>query len=615
MAFQINDHVERLHRYLPFDASFDQIYEENRTARDSLEIETHALRYLTRILSEAPGLIVLTGDAGHGKTHLCNRILREHLGYDETTARQAVRERCDGRRLEPKEPDAGVRALRIFKDFSEPTPEAARELLRDALTDDHCATVVCVNEGRLRSILAGADDFALEPLAKAFHDSFQSGRASADGHLHIVNLNYQSIATDRHSIAERVLSGEGRMLGWLAQRRWNVCDNCDAKPDCPIIRNATLLNGPIGAIRRQRLKELMALTERLGAVITIREILMALAYALTGGLRCRDVHERASKRGWQHEYMFYSTLFCPPQSVSRDKQARIPVLHHFAALDPGRVAERRVDERLINSVDVFDDAGCELTFSPPSGGRHAPIDARNGIDDIIGDGRSNDERRAEANFTKYVVSSLRRRDFFEHTNGDDFEARRLGISHYDDFRFLLSDEKDVSRRVKIKNRLIAGLHTLQGLRLPSSEATLHLVDPAFGRSTGNAAIISRKIASNQIKLIRQSDGWNLPAGASYAVRDSVDWIERNIVLTVDLSGEQQRQYALDLLGFDCIMRAAAGYLPETFYAPDIRRILNFLGLLAERTGQNPDDTITIMVSGTLHTVALEEGGVIVVGGG
>ena len=36
MANQINDHVERLHRYLPFDASFDQIYEENRTARDSL---------------------------------------------------------------------------------------------------------------------------------------------------------------------------------------------------------------------------------------------------------------------------------------------------------------------------------------------------------------------------------------------------------------------------------------------------------------------------------------------------------------------------------------------------------------------------------------------------
>src|SRR6185312_7844255 len=108
MSFQINDHVERLHRYLPFDVSFDQIYEENRTARDSLEIATRALGYLVGILREEPVLIVLTGDAGHGKTHLCNRVLREHLGYNESAARAAVRQECDGRRLEPA--DLGTRA-------------------------------------------------------------------------------------------------------------------------------------------------------------------------------------------------------------------------------------------------------------------------------------------------------------------------------------------------------------------------------------------------------------------------------------------------------------------------------------------------------------------------
>ncbi|WP_270933283.1 hypothetical protein [Falsiroseomonas oryzae] len=615
MAFEINDHVERLHRYLPFDVSFDQIYEENRTARDSLEIETRALRYLAAVLGDEPTLIVLTGDAGHGKTHLCNRILREHLGYDEAAARRAVREACDGRRLEPLELRQGARALRIFKDFSEPTPDAARDLLTAALADTTCATIVCVNEGRLRSILAAAEDTSLHRLRSAFLNSFQSGLASDDGRLHIVNLNYQSVAAEPDSIAERVLSGESRMWGWLDQRRWNICDSCDAKSGCPINRNATLLGGQTGAVRRRRLKELMALMERLGTVITIREILMALAYALTGGLRCRDVRADAHRQGWQHEYMFYSTLFFAPRSIGRDKLARIPVLKELAALDPGRLAERRVDERLINNPDGFKDAGCELLFTRRIGSRTITIDATRGIDDIVGEGRNSDERRAEAAFTRDVVSALRRRDFFEHSDGEDFEARRLGVSHYGDFQFLLSDENDVSRRVKIKNRLIAGLHTLQGLRLPSSEATLHLVDPAFGRSMGQAAIISRKISSNQIRLLRQSDGWRLVAGEPHALRNAVDWIERSILLLVELGDGVQRQHALDLLAFDCVMRAAAGYLPETFYAPDIRRILNFLGLLAERSRQDAHDSISIMVHGALHTVALEEGGVIVVGGG
>ena len=49
------------------------------------------------------------------------------------------------------------------------------------------------------------------------------------------------------------------------------------------------------------------------------------------------------------------------------------------------------------------------------------------------------------------------------------------------------------------------------------------------------------------------------------------------------------------------MRAAAGYLPESFYAPDIGRMLNFLGLLAERTQQDAHDSISIIVSRTRST--------------
>ncbi|UTP40560.1 hypothetical protein M9M90_05085 [Phenylobacterium sp. LH3H17] len=607
MAYQINTHVQRLHRYLPFDASFDQIYEENRNVGDSLEIETRALHYLKTVLADTARLVILTGDAGHGKTHLCNRVLREVLGYSADAARTAIKHACDGRLLMSDRP--GGRPLRVFKDFSEVTPAKARDLLKSAAADPDSATVVCVNEGRLRTILAGDGDLA--DVALAFLQSFASGRASTEGRLHIVNLNYQSVAAGDAALVERVLSGEGRMLGWLAPRRWAVCDSCDAKPGCPMARNAVLLEGATGVGRRARIRDVMALMERLGVVITIREILMTVAYVLTGGLKCEDVHQRFGRQadGWQAEYMFYSLLFAGPRTLSRDRLARIPVLAEIAALDPGLVADRRVDERLINDADVFVDPGFELRFRRRIGGREALIDATHGIDEIIADARSGDERHTEAEFTREVIRNLRRRDFFEGAvNG--LEAARLGFSHYDDFRFLLSGESDNSRRVTIKNRLITGLHTIQGLRLPASGSTLHLVDPAFGRSTSSAAIIARKIGSSQIRLLPQSEGWEVRPDDPYALRGAVDWIERAVLLTVDLGGGERRQHPLDLLSFDCIMRAASGYLPEAFYAHDIRRILNFLGLLAERSAHDSNDSISVMVGGALHTVTLEEGGVI-----
>jgi hypothetical protein len=617
LPYEVNKHVERLHRYLPFDASFDQIYEENRHSDDSLELDTAALRYLKAVLTDGPRLILLTGDAGHGKTHLCSRLIHEYLGYTPDATRKAVRECGDGRILEPAETHSDRQRLRLYKDFSEFNLDTARERLAETTTDELSSTsIVCVNEGRLRSILSSADDPRLSPVRRAFNDSFVSGLASGDGQIHVINLNYQSVAAPPDSLLERVLSGEAKRLGWLAKRRWSACDGCAAVNGCPIRKNAALLQGDTGRIRRERLSEVMAVAERLGTVITIREILMTAAYLITGGLRCGQVHERHQKYadGWQHEYMFYSLLFTAPAQIGHDKLARIPVLASLKKLDPGLISDRTVDEHLINEPDAFADAEFELIFTGGLANRTQTIDAKNGIDEILADARNRVERDAEARFTRDVIRSLRRRDFFDH-RGADLEARRLGFRFYDDFRWLVGEQPDNTRRVKIKNQLIAGLHTIQGLRLPRSESNLHLVDPAFGRTTNHAAIIARKIPSSLIKLTPQSQAWEVSdEKLPYALFGAVDWIDRVVVLTVETKNGDTDNYPLDLLTFDCIMRAASGYLPDGFYGHDVRRIMNFLGLLAERRGASYLDTIDVMVRGRMHTVTLEEGGVIVVSG-
>lgn len=618
MPNQNSPHVQRLHRYLPFDPSFDQIYEENRHAKDTLELTTRALVYLQTVLEHSPGLVILTGDAGHGKTHLCGRIIKDYLGYSTEESRKALRTSCNGEKLVPAEEHDSGKPLQIYKDFSEFSIPIARGKLIDAISDSSVITIICINEGRLRSVLSD-EDSNLGELREQFNKSFQSGLASPDNHIHIVNLNYQSIASFDSPLIEKVLTGEGQSsAGWLDGRSWGICEKCDSHTSCPIYRNMQLLTGEDNETRRERLRELFAAVERLGTVITIREILMTIAFLLTGGLTCKDIHARSakSKEGWQHEYMFYNTIFSPPQNLGKDKLARIPVLSSLWALDPGNTSSRKVDERLINEEVIFPDGKFELTFNCRVGRDEVSVDARKGIDEIIGNPRSRKERDGEAVFIRNVVRNLRRRDFFD-SNGkeQDFESHRLGIDHYKDFRWLLSEDEDMNRRVRIKNSLIRGLHTMQGLRLPGSETALILVDPAFGRTTNHAAIVARKIPSNQIRLLKQSEGWSFTEEQKkFSLPEAVDWLEREVILHVRIGEGEEYAYPLNLLVFDCILRASSGYLPENFYAHDIRKILNFLGLMAETARQGDMAGIDAIVGGKMRTVTLEEGDVIMVSG-
>ena len=76
MAFQLNQHVERLAAYQPFDASFGQLYAEYVDTRQSDQLETRAFDFVSEIIHDPNvRVVVLTGDAGHGKTHLCGRLI------------------------------------------------------------------------------------------------------------------------------------------------------------------------------------------------------------------------------------------------------------------------------------------------------------------------------------------------------------------------------------------------------------------------------------------------------------------------------------------------------------------------------------------------------------
>ncbi|MGC2856859.1 hypothetical protein ACM64Y_15410 [Novispirillum sp. DQ9] len=605
MANKVNKHVERMLRYLPLSAAHDQIYEEYQKSEDSLNLETQAFRYLLGAVRSGANLVILTGDAGHGKTHLCRRLIEEYLGYDQDEARQLINLECDGRHI-LRHLAANVRPLRIHKDFSEMEVGDAVDFLSGAGGADGAVTVVCANEGRLRAVLqAGRHDTTCRMVLERFEKSFEDGLASADGATHIINLNYQSVScAGDSSLLSRTLQD------WLDKRRWiQSCSDCDSSPGCPIFHNRNMLaDGDLAPLRRKKLEELFATLERLGVVVTIREMLMAVSFLLTGGQNCRSIHPRSARRDWQHRYAYYNLLFSPGRP--EDKLSRIPVLLEFPRLDPGALAARDIDDRLVNAQTVFPDCTIDLQFPNIPGARRSLIDGTNGIDQVVGNPRNAKERRTESDLVRAVLRSLRRRAFFDEGEHGT-TLRRLGFETGDDFRALLQDQVSPQRSAQLKNRLIAGLHAVQGLRMPSNEASLHLVDPAFGRATSQAAIIARRLPARAIRLLPMRSAW--PDTGPRSMPSSVDWIDRYVVFRVDMPDAKLQDLPLDLMTFDCLIRAGYGHLAEDFYAHDLRRVTNFLGKLAELTSERDQD-ITLFLRGSMHSVSIDQG-VVQVGGG
>lgn len=606
MSERINKHVSRLNRFLPFSAEHDQIYEEYQQSDDSLSIETAALKYLQRAVGDGAKIVVLTGDAGHGKTYLCRRLIETHLGYSEDEARKLINSHCDGEVSISANQDPARQRLRIFKDFSELQISVAASRLEAALEDD-AVTVVCANEGRLRVVLKSEEaGRGCHEIFERFEQSFVDGLASTDGRIHIINLNNQSVASDRTGMS--ILGDAVRQ--WTSGTRWRACEECSSRVECPIFNNRLLLassSSEQAGTRISRIELLIRSLERVGAVITIRDTLMLVAYMLTGGLTCRDVHGqvKARRSPWQAQYAFYNLLFETPRGLAREKLKRLPVLALLERTDPGLNADRSIDEKLVNVQDVFEQGQIDLRF-PPSADSEEIIDAANGIDQVIANPRSRKERSAEADLIRKIVRALRRRAFFDGLGDSGSELNRIGFRYGPEFVEICEGRLDTQSAIRLKNRLFAGFHHVQGVQKREAP-TLFLVDPAFGRSSSDAAILADKIPGQRVQLLNLAETWNHPEDLqAWSIMESVDWLDRHVVIRVKSADMTKHQdFHADLMMLDCLLRASSGHVPSKFYEHDLRKITAFLGTLAQHGSKLGE--ITVLLDGQTQTINIDGG--------
>ncbi|MDF1800653.1 MAG: hypothetical protein P1V81_15865 [Planctomycetota bacterium] len=562
--------VEQLRQLLPLDSNGDDLYEEHLTSdeRERLQYETQTLGYLKELLErQERQFIVLTGNAGHGKTHMVRRLLE--LGDSTDGVMAALEEDLSGESAhEVKGASAPVRVLKDLSEI-EPPEEAARRL-SELLAGNGCHVIVCANEGRLRDVVGRLPD-RLAVLNTALEHGLERGSTSCpdDASIHVVNLNFQAAVTLDGGFLDHVFD-----VFLNHQGAWNVCAQCLASEACPILANREILRTPPGEVRpvqRETLLSLVRIAEERGYVLTYREVLILVAYLVTGNLTCEQVEEH-HRRGLQGEefldrHRLLELLFDP--NLSDDDLEVLAVLRMMRRMDPGRIALRQVDERLHSDLENAGALG----------------------DGLFGEGVRNlqtrKERQTEEGLHLSRLSRARRMAWLHAAPNEDGVERseRLGLRYHQDYRALHEDSSE-GDRLKILRLLVRGLHGIQGAMGVRSGSSLFLVDPAYGRSGSHAAVVARAIKLVNLELCSESEWWLQEGGSEEpSLIRSVEWLDRRVFLVH--SKERTRLLTLDLATFEFVMGAANGVVMREFHSPERRRILRELARHAE--GASDDD--------------------------
>ncbi|WP_062346432.1 hypothetical protein [Herbidospora yilanensis] len=603
MPLEINKHVQRIRRYQPFDVETSEMVYELQTDQQSLYRVVTLDYLLDAIERQTTKTIVLTGDAGHGKTSLCASLL-EALQVDAVPITPEIqktvfRELSDaGDASRPIGWTRSRRPLYILKDLSELSVSAGARKLVDLLDPpDGGVAIICANEGQLRK--CAAEDSNLDKggtgrakiLVTTLTEGIVRGQVSdPDGTIIVINLNYQSVAAEG-------FNSNGGLIPWVLKQwttsrwsRWKPCETCDAREVCPILANRNELTNPTrGPQRQAAIRDIFAAAERTGAVVTTRQALSVTSYMLTGGLSCENVHAKYqwshSNRLWQAPHLYHQALF--GDRLTQQQRHLVPTFFALRKLDPGKVSRRQVDDRL----------------DPDTAGDFPPADAGSYLQKV----RTSREVQKQAEQLRSVYTFLRRADFF---NSDDDKDRfaRMGLLAGDDFVIVQDKNRDPAD-TRVRDRFLKGLEAVQGIHRAGSNPDFLILDPAFFTHRGRAAVISRRVPSKGVEVVDQVTQWQETGrtGVAPEMQKAVEWLNRAIYIRIPAVEPDQGAVSVeaDLLRFELLTRWAAGLRSEVQHEAEIRGLSGSLAELADSSTK--DDEIQVLVANAMRKLMIDVG--------
>jgi hypothetical protein len=528
-----NPFVPYLNRYTTaspdHEAAFDEFIGQTPPPGGApLRLETRTEAFVRDCFARPrPPSVILTGNAGDGKTYLCRQIVAAFTG-------QAVVDWAD--RLDWPIERNGV-TLRVVKDLSEMAEEAGANLLWELALDQLEAQprfvfLIAANEGRLRAVLQRE---RLEDLYREIDRQLREGPDLGNDRLIVLNLNQVTTSTYVPPA-----------LAWLTDpARWEACAACPAREACPIYFNASRLAEPSIARRMQRLYQVL---EHLGVHVTIRDMLIHLAYTVTGGLDCDRIQGQPPLHWEPQRHVYYENVW--GEAADEHFRRKAVVIRHLRRLNVGQMSVFEVDDFIINGrpADPAAQAEHERLFAPALdlGGRRFGQERAAYLY-----GGATAPRPEEEHPLMQWLPHCRRKLFFEwqETTAAD---RLFPFQHLPEY-FRLVDG-DPARLAHYRHEIILGLNrAFSGLYLTDADA-LYVTSQYAHAVEQPVPLVRLKIPADGIAL--------QPAPAQTTAFDRDLTTLRLVIYPPPGVKAEPLTWPVDLLRFEYLMRRARGSTPD-----------------------------------------------------
>lgn len=238
------------------------------------------------VLSGKHRLVVITGNAGDGKTAFIQRVER----LAKARGAQVVPE-PGGSRIEYAE----LSILNLYDGSQDEGERTSDEVLHtffapfiEGGTDDGIVRMAAINEGRLRDfIVAFRDEFPkLVDLLEQVDDPAHAAGATD---LVVVNLNLRSVTAGG---ADSIFTRQIRAIV-EEPSFWELCESCDYRTRCPIKFNVDTFrdptSGPVVIERLRRLVDVVRLRRK--RHLTMRDVRSLISFVLFRDRYCDEIEE------------------------------------------------------------------------------------------------------------------------------------------------------------------------------------------------------------------------------------------------------------------------------------------------------------------------------------
>lgn len=250
--------------------SCDSAGNENTIAENQISNEyfksIHVINPLTNVIYQLllHKNVILTGNAGDGKTTIAVDVLKKFIGDKLKNF---------GSRYEVPE-----HKLVVIKDMSELSKPERVSVLKEAIDNEVTKYLIVSNTGTLldafTAIRVGNNNFSKLLTALKANEPTEI----MDNLFCLINIGQLDSIETACKVFERMLHSEN----------WIGCSQCRLGDSCPIFNNIRMLQSNL-ELTRHRIYLLYKRLYEYGQRLTMRQMTGHLAYAITGGLNCREI--------------------------------------------------------------------------------------------------------------------------------------------------------------------------------------------------------------------------------------------------------------------------------------------------------------------------------------